>query len=766
LNSQKKLSQINSQPSSNLSIKGIVGSLWLIIFFVIFFSQILPNAGNNFTRFKVWTVLDQIYLNIFFPSAEIAANSGWRYFPQRLDIILIAIIIYAAAWGAGNLILRAINWNAPKNFAEKTVIVFGLGLSALSLFTLGMGKIGFLNATAFYTIFIIVILSEIWLKRSDKQTSIQKNSQKKPAKKSASKKTPSKKSRVPLWCLIGISPFLLAMALGAMLPSISFDIREYHLQGPKEYFQSGYIGMLPHNVYTSFPFFTEMLSLLGMVLRNDWYWGAICGKAVLMGFAPLTALALYAAGNRWFSKETGWIAALIFLTIPWTYRLSIIAFSEGGITFFLFASLFALMLTLDSSENSGTKNSNAKNKGFFVTGLLAGSAMACKYPGVIQVVIPLGVAVTLSPFFGNDSKDKLNRALKSAAIYSLAVFITIGPWLLKNTIETGNPVYPLLYSVFDGEDWDEQLNQKWKNAHSSKDYPISDIPVKLFDVTVKSDWLSPLLFGLAPLTLLKSSSQKKRIILLWIFVGYLFATWWLLTHRLDRFWVPLIPVVALLSGIGFHFSSNSIWKYTSRTLLVAALVYNLAYISTEACGYNGYLTDYKQARKMTEGLSSGIQHINQNFTENNKVLCIGEAAVFDSKIPLIYNTVFDYSIFEQWFSANDPSLPPEKQEFKSAKEIKSILKQHGVTHLLVNWAEILRYREEGSYGYTSFVMPERFQQLQDMGIISPPHNLNYLSWDKMDKKKKTQFDQWGQALKLTPDNKKIVISTQIYKTLD
>jgi hypothetical protein len=57
-----------------------------------------------------------------------------------------------------------------------------------------------------------------------------------------------------------VTPFLLLMLFGAMTPSIDFDVKEYHLQGPKEFFQAGRIGFLEHNVYTSFPFLTEMLS--------------------------------------------------------------------------------------------------------------------------------------------------------------------------------------------------------------------------------------------------------------------------------------------------------------------------------------------------------------------------------------------------------------------------------------------------------------------------------------------------------------------------
>src|SRR4051794_30779811 len=36
-----------------------------------------------------------------------------------------------------------------------------------------------------------------------------------------------------------IAPFVLIMLLGAMLPTIDFDVLEYHLQGPKEYYQAG-----------------------------------------------------------------------------------------------------------------------------------------------------------------------------------------------------------------------------------------------------------------------------------------------------------------------------------------------------------------------------------------------------------------------------------------------------------------------------------------------------------------------------------------------
>src|SRR5262249_27723536 len=136
------------------------------------------------------------------------------------------------------------------------------------------------------------------------------------------------------------------------------------------------------------------LTLLGMVLYGDWYWGAIAGKGVLMCFAPLTALGLLAAGWRWFSPVAGIYAALIHLSTPWIYRISTIAYTEGGLAFYLFASMLAVGVAVEQLRCGGASLGLV-----FVAGLLAGSGMACKYPGVISVVLPLGVALVVAPFF-------------------------------------------------------------------------------------------------------------------------------------------------------------------------------------------------------------------------------------------------------------------------------------------------------------------------------------------------------------------------------
>ena len=142
-------------------------------------------------------------------------------------------------------------------------------------------------------------------------------------------------------------PFLLLILLGAMLPPWDFDVREYHLQVPKEWYQAGRIGFLPHNVYGNMPLGAEMHALLGMVWmpgERNWWWGALAGKTVIAGFAPLTALGLLAAGRRFVTPGAGVVAALVYLSVPWVVHISQAGLIEGAVACYLFLAVYGIAI--------------------------------------------------------------------------------------------------------------------------------------------------------------------------------------------------------------------------------------------------------------------------------------------------------------------------------------------------------------------------------------------------------------------------------------
>ncbi|MDF1744912.1 MAG: hypothetical protein P1V19_14545, partial [Gimesia sp.] len=487
--------------------------IWLWLFFVAFISFTLPNSNPATSRWDVLTHLPFLILDLVDPlPVENPPPSGWAYFPQRFPLIGIAFVILAGAWGLGQMITKLIKIPLAPFTAERTVFAYGVGISVITLLTLGGGLLGILSQSLCY---LLLVLSALLGCFSACRESKVKTGSALPCTFSL----PDAITHDMLFrgvCLLLITPFVLSMFLGSMLPSTDFDVLEYHFGGPKEYYQQGFIGFLPHNVYTSFPFLTEMLTLLAMTLKANLYSGAQAGKLVLMSFSLFTALGVFATARRWFGSNAGWLAATIFLTTPWTYRLSIIAYTEGALSFYLMASLMSLILTIQalkllipekpSKQEPAAQPTPENGKSSLwayacLTGLLSGSAMACKYPGVLSVVIPLGLTL-LGFSWGILKQDKQLRTaitFKLAVVFAIGTLLAIGPWLLKNIVETGNPIYPLLYSVFSGADWNEQLNAKWKTAHSPNAHDLKDLGVKLIDVTLKSDWLSPLLFSLAPL---------------------------------------------------------------------------------------------------------------------------------------------------------------------------------------------------------------------------------------------------------------------------
>lgn len=718
---------------------------WICIFWVRFFLTNLAGVGTGDNdRFDVLLAVPDILSRIVNPMGTVDNSVKWANLLQRVPILLYSSFIIAAAYTLGCLLLRAMKLNRTFDFVDHTAISGALGLSAVSLVTLDLGYFGFLSRSLFGALLLTPIACEIALRWKSNQSH----------KKDRTAAVTRRFRFIFATCIL----FLIPMLLGAMLPSTDFDVKEYHLEGPKEYFLAGHIHFLPHNVYTSFPFLTEMLSLCGMVLSDDWFTGSLVGKTVLMCFAPLTALGVFAVGQRVATPLAGALGALVYLSTPWVYRISIIAYTEGAMCCYVIVSLLVLLIWLDAVKDHGTTTSKRRSLTLLL-GLLCGSAIATKYPGLVMVAIPVAVVLLMNV---TRQRFSLKESVSLAGLYILGGFIAFGPWVIKNSLETGNPVYPLMYSVFGGVDWDAELNEKWKAGHA-RPTPVFKTPVEMLqelkknvvDVTLGSVWQSPLMFGLAPIALFRKSRSRQ----FWIVVGSattLLLVWYTLTHLIDRFWVPVLPIIAVLSGIAwavvretFHNSEqqdslfNLLVSKGLTGVFIITLIYNFAFMTTDASGYNAYLIDYKIAREQVRPDSLRIP---QNVMEpGDRVLFVGEAMVFDAAYDYRYNTVFDHSLLEQLTAKK---IGRRKWELLPSEEIHSNFKEAGITHILINWNEILRYRT--TYGYTDFVSPQRIQELNerwDFVEIALPPDYNLRSWDSLPESWKSEINGWGPELK-------------------
>jgi hypothetical protein len=668
-----------------------------------FLLEPLPNAGNvggnGLCRLNILIrSLPEVFIaglkyRESYLGLALAELSHIENLPQRVPIVLAATFIAASAIATGNLVLRGLRVRPILGHWERLAVGYGLGTTAIGLATLIVGRLGLLNPWLIrvgLAVPIVVELFQVWRRRVIPD-----------------EPNPTASGRWSVGSILGFGaiagPFLLIMALGAMLPTVDFDAIEYHLQGPKEYFQAGRIAFLPHNVYTSMPFSIEMLHLLGMEVVGDWWLGALVGQLLIASFAPASAVLIASTAQRLGSPRAGWVAAVVYLTTPWIYRLAVLPYVEGPLCYFHAALIWAVVRFGSlPPQPSPARGEGAKICGCLV-GLLAGGAMATKYPALISAVIPFSAWAAWASW--------RERNWRIAVGYAVGVALVMAPWLAKNVVDTGNPVYPLGYKVFGARHWDPARDAKWSAAHGPKPVEARAFVESVVDVAGRSDWQSPLYAALAPLAFLRRGSRRASGWLA-VFSAYLFLTWWLLTHRLDRFWLPILPGLAILAGLGADWVRSRLWVTLLSVVMGVSIATNAVYSSTALAGLNEWTGDLAVLKTgVPRMLNPPLFRLDAELPAGAKQLLVGQAAVFHLNRPIVYNTVFNNEIIETIVKGRSPD------------QVRQELRRLGVTHVYVDWFEIERYRSPGNYGFTPFVTPELFNGLVLARVLKPPRRM-------------------------------------------
>ena len=124
------------------------------------------------------------------------------------------------------------------------------------------------------------------------------------------------------------------------------------------------------------------------------------------------------------------------------------------------------------------------------------------------------------------------------------------PWFAKNLVWTGNPFYPLLGPLLGAGPRSVETVARWQAVHRPPNFSPFDFAEHLVDLAGRSRWLSALVL---PLVALAAWRGRPRPLVrgLLLYAVYVFVSWWLLTHRLERFLVPALPLAAVLGGLGF-----------------------------------------------------------------------------------------------------------------------------------------------------------------------------------------------------------------------
>jgi hypothetical protein len=687
-----------------------------------------PSESRFDWRFPVILLGTLVYL-VFFYAADTRKlfALGWLLIPEivvahwmggepanfglldRIPVLLAAGLILLLGYATGRLALNTLGVAKQLTRLERALFSMGAGLNLWSLYVLAVGLCGLLQNRwiLFAPALPVLALTALCYHRGNDETAPEDI-----PKTDANQENDSAVNHESIglgWSrvLIGFSTlFALFLLLGSVLPPWHFDVREYHLQVPKEWFQQGAADFMPHNVYGNMPLGAEMHAILGMGLMpgaDAWWWGALVGKTITGVFAILTALAIFATGRRFLTPYAGSVAAFAFLSTPWIARVSTAGLIESAVCFYFMLTVQAALIwwqtnkTTNESPQPDRSPSNAQRGLAMLAGFQAGSAVACKYPSVLFLVIP----ILLFFLFGTGRTQ-----WRSALVFLLAAVCACGLWFGKNLVLTGNPTYPLLYEVFEGTSRTPEKHAQWTQAHRTPrdSFTVSHLVNSFRILALKSQYTSPLLL---PLIAVAWLSRRNRSIVFWWTAFLLFGIcgWWLLTHRIDRFLLPLLPVACLLVGVGATWSADRFWRNCVMVFLIWCMAANLLFVTSHEIGDNRYLVSLSELKTVTH---PGHVYLNEHVQEGNLAMLVGDAQAFNVSVAVLYNTCFDDCNFELLLREG------------TSDERRGVLRRLRISHVLVDWYELNRYRSPGNYGYSDYVTPELLQsEFVATGLLRP-----------------------------------------------
>ena len=517
-----------------------------------------------------------------------------------------------------------------------------------------------------------------------------------------------------LWFLAG--PFLvLGLIAASNAPGFiwqeegfGYDALEYHLEMPKEYLHAGSIEYAPHNVYANFPANIEMLYLLAMILlKEDVDVGTVANMIHLI-LAMLTVYGAWLAGREW-SPRAGVVSAVVMASAGWLAYLCGLAYVENGMLFFTVTAIAVLLNGAQASDDPpGAVGLSPRGvtpvRWIVLAGVITGLACGCKYSAVPLVALPLAVAVMLLP------GRSVQRSVAKACVFTLAALLTFSPWLMKNRIMTGNPVFPHANGVFEAspQGWGPQESERWDRGHMLA--PDEDTLLQRLSIAwnrIPGDRyqrFGPLIILLPVGGLLFRKRDRVDLILLIMLLLQL-GVWLLATHLYARFAVVMLVPLALLAGRAV---AGGIGRTRVRAIAVALIVgsgWNLAFaVRHQRLESSGGAP----ASLVYDGMLAGYEYfkvINHELPEDAKILLVGDARAFYFQREVDYCVVFNKNPFVEAVRSAGGNMDGD---------IVGWLRDQGYTHVLVNWNEVSRL--SNTYGFAPEITPALFERLASHGL--------------------------------------------------
>ncbi len=650
-------------------VRGSLAAAWLIC------------AG--FLAFRDWDPTTHHYLTLFFREApffffDIFA-AFQRLFTSGLCQLGYVLVLLLAAAGAGRLALSPCSLTLPR--LTRFILELALGLALLGYMTFALGVLQLYTAAGLMVALAVLgscVAAALWPLRhiSSVRRQIRCNWA----------------DAGLLLCAGIMAVFLLSKALW---PAVHVDAISYHLGIPNYYLQEGALRYIPTDMYSGFPFFTEMLYVLAMLAE-----GQKSAQCTSVLFLFLSGLCIYGFMEEAAGKRSARIAALLFLVTPCFMESSVNSGNDISIVFYVLMTAGCFFVWRSRGRPTAL---------LVLTGIFAGTCLSIKYTALTFMPLVLAAALIGDEMCRKQRSGSL--LFKRSFICAASALMVFLPWCLKNFLATGNPFYPALYPFLGGADMSREMYEVSKglayaadmgNVFSAAAHNFQNVFLctpNWFRIcgTLGNAGLG-LLFFFPVLFLLRSIPSVIKA--LCCAAGLFFLTWTLFSGII-RFFYPGIALLLIVSAYALVAAVEQLPRVFKPFIILAALFCVLLNCSMGFYQVNmrtmTYGTQFLQEtddaylRRHMEGNPQALLdsypancYINTNTDPGSCVLIIGD----------IQHVYLDRRHRYVYQSATTPYEP-----FKTCRgdhqALRRALRQNGITHILYNAAEFLRLQRMG-----------------------------------------------------------------------
>lgn len=475
-----------------------------------------------------------------------------------------------------------------------------------------------------------------------------------------------------------------------------YDTRSYHAQLPAEWLAGGRLWPLEHNVYSYLPGYVEsaFYHLAAIVGEHP-----AAGSGVgLLSFQCLSAVVMVLAavligrvcwlvlpeGARGRAAIATAVAALVLAT-PWMIVTGSLAYNEPAVLALGAGALLAAM--------SGGGSHVVR---WGLAAFLVGSACGAKPTALFMVGPVVGAVLVVT--------TPARVWWKCGGIGAVVGLATLLPWLVRNGLATGNPVFPQMAGVFGQGHWTAEQHARWASGHV-----FGGSVVDRVKLLVLPDPAGPFpggssmrgllhphwgLLGAACViaALVAPLARRHRVVVaLAIGLGVQIVAWLALTHVQSRFLIPIVLAGGpLLAVVCARAGAGGVWVALGLAVVQGGWA-GWAY-SREGGGQPGVFIAPGPAW-FTGGLEppaspQGVVNFGPP-AEAGGVLLVGDGApLYYLGGPLggpLYTTTWDAGLLVEVVSAH-PDEPIEQAR---------ALREAGVRWLVIDEMELSRLRESG-----------------------------------------------------------------------